>query len=82
MCSQPVTRDAQPWGTPVPIGQMKKLRPGGGEMTCLNHAAGEWRCWDLALAWPYPKCGESALDTVGTLVTAGGQGVTGKAEVA
>lgn len=54
----------------------------GAEMTCLNHVAGEWRCWDLALAWPYPKCGESALDTVGTLVTAGGQGVTGKAEVA
>lgn len=47
-----------------------------GETTCPSQAAGEWRCWDLAPAWPYPKGGEYALDTAGTLVTAGGQRVT------
>lgn len=38
-----------------------------GETTCPSQAAGEWRCWDLAPAWPYPKGGEYALDTAGTL---------------
>ena len=47
-----------------------------GEMACPNQAAGEWRCWDFAPAWPYPKGGEYALDPGGTLGTAGDQGVT------